>query len=50
MNWELVLILIAGVAFLLVICFISAIVEGEIDKRKEAKKWKEWADQRREEK
>jgi len=42
MNWELVGQILTGIVALYMLCFLWAIVEGEIHKRKEAKKWQDW--------
>ena len=44
MNWNIASIALFSVVGLLILCFIGATVELELHKRKEAKKWRDWAD------
>lgn len=43
MDWQLGVTIILGVFALFVVCCMYAIIEGEIKKHREAKKWQDWA-------
>ncbi len=47
MNWQLVTGTILGIIALYILCCMHAVVEAEIKKYREDKKWKDWANRRR---
>ena len=50
MNWQIIATLLLGIVILYTLCFFGATIELELHKRKEARKWQDWADKRRKKK